>query len=268
MKFLVTPSFTEKLSALAQEGLPAISEIVSFIKAVDKNALAGGKPGLQVRMLDSNMLTLKYGNCRIYASIASDESGEYLLLLDVGIEQAQPAPKADFFATKDPRKNPSFDPNRNMTIDPRRNMMIDPRRNMMIDPNRNMMIDPRRNMMIDPRRNMMIDPNRNMMIDPRRNMMIDPNRNMMIDPRRNRYYGGPYIYDTQLNQVGFVVRANEKVSLLFDPSARFTSFVVRTDSANENIFDIRGGWIEFIVPTPSNVRLRFDTNGGWLGMII
>jgi hypothetical protein len=268
MKFLVTPTFTEKLSSLASDGLPAIAAIVDFIKSVDKSALARGRSDVQVRMLDGSILTLKHGHYRIYASIGGDENEEYLLLLDVGVEQVQPMSKTDFFATKDPRRNPSLDPNRNMTIDPRRNMMIDPRRNMMIDPKRNMMIDPNRNMMIDPRRNMMIDPNRNMMIDPRRNMMIDPNRNMMIDPRRNRYYGGPYLYDTRLNQEGFVVRANEKISLLFDPSARFTGFVVATDSGNENVFEIRGGWVGFLVPTQSGVRLRFGTNGEWVGIVV
>jgi hypothetical protein len=268
MKFLVTPTFTEKLSSLTSDGLPAISAIVDFIKAVDKSALVKGRADVHVRILDGSILTLKHGDYRIYASIAGDENEDCLLLLDIGLEQTQPVAKADFFATRDPRKNPSLDPNRNMMIDPRRNMMIDPNRNMMIDPHRNMMIDPNRNMMIDPHRNMMIDPNRNMMIDPRRNMMIDPNRNMMIDPRRNRYYGGPYLYDTQLNQNGFVVRANEKVSLMFDPSSRFTGFVVETDSGNENVFDLCGSWVGFLVPTQSDVRLRFGTNREWVGIVV
>jgi hypothetical protein len=268
MKFLVTPTFTEKLSSLASDGLPAIAAIVDFVKNTDKTALARGRSDVQVRMLDGSILTLKHGHYRIYASIGGDENEEYLLLLDVGVEQMQPMSKAAFFATKDPRKDSSLNPNINMTIDPRRNMMIDPNRNTLIDPRRNMMIDPNRNMMIDPRRNMMIDPNRNMMIDPRRNMMIDPNRNMMIDPRRNRYYGGPYLYDIHLNQEGFVVRANEKVSLLFDQSARFSGFVVGTDRENENIFDIHGSWIGFLVPTQSDVRLRFGTNGEWIGIIV
>ncbi|MDA3895279.1 MAG: hypothetical protein PF482_03910 [Desulfobacteraceae bacterium] len=120
----------------------------------------------------------------------------------------------------------------------------------------------------DPRRNQMFDPNRNMTIDPRRNMTIDPNRNMTIDPRRNRYYGGPYIYNTQLKQVGFLVRANENVSLIFDMSARFISYIVSTGSGNLNIFDISGAWIGFLVPTQNEVLLHFDAAARWIGIII
>jgi hypothetical protein len=189
MRFIVTPEFSEKVSSLSRDGISAISTIANFISETDRNSLTQGNRGIEVRSLTGDIVVINYSPYRLFASFGSDSEGEYLLLMDVSIEASQVSTIGGFFATKDPRRNQMFDPNRNMTIDPRRNMTIDPNRNMTIDP----------------RRNMTIDPNRNMTIDPRRNMTIDPNRNMTIDPRRNRYYGGPYIYNTQLKQVGFLV---------------------------------------------------------------
>lgn len=268
MRYLVTPEFNNKLSSLAPEGLATISAIVKFIENNDKDSIIAGTSNFDIRSLGEEIYAIKYDNHRVYVSFGTDEKGEYLLLLDVALETTTAKPYQDFFTTKNPRSNRLLDPNSNQLIDPRRNMMVDPRRNMMIDPHRNMLIDPRRNMMIDPRRNMMIDPRRNMMIDPRRNMMIDPRRNMMIDPRRNRYYDGPHVYTTNLEQIGFVVRANESVMLIFDMSARFIEFSVKTEQGNMNIFDTDNNWIGFLVPTERKVYLKFNTNNEWIGLIV
>ena len=236
MRFLVTPTFTQKLGSFSGRDLAEISFVVNVIKVVDRSSLTNRVSGLEVRFLDSSILTIKRGRFRIYASFGSDSDGEYLLLLDIGLEGAERIERTDFFAAKDPRKNPLLDPNKNMTIDPRRNMTI--------------------------------DPNRNMTIDPRRNMTIDPNRNMTIDPRRNRFYGGPYLYGVSLEQEGFVVRADDRVTLIFDTSARFTSFIVFSESGFGNVFDLSSCWIGFLVPTQSDSILRFDTSGQWLGIIV
>lgn len=124
--------------------------------------------------------------------------------------------------------------------------------------------------MYNPRLNSAIDPRRNMTIDPRRNMTIDPNRNMTIDPRRNKFYGGPYLYNLKLEQEGFIVRANDQVSLIFDGSARFKRFIVfcTNGTDNGNVFDFSGHWKEFVVPAQNGVHLRFDTTGQWVGIIV
>ena len=245
MKLLVTPGFTEKLASIPKEGLAEISSIVSFVKEAEKNTLVDGAKGFEVRQLSSEIWSIRAGNYRAYGSIGTDEEGEYFLLLDISVEAVRTSTQSSFFAAKDPRTNPSLNPNQNMAIDPRRNMMIDPRRNMMIDPNRNMLIDPRRN------------------------MMIDPNRNMMIDPRRNRSYGGPFVYDQHLNQEGFVVRANDEVSLVFESQrAKFTGFIVQKDGNGANMFDPTGRWIGFLVSAGDDVLLRFDPAGQWTGLVV
>ena len=220
MRFLVTPTFTQKLGSFSGRDLAEISFVVNVIKVVDRSSLTNRVSGLEVRFLDSSFLTIKRGRFRIYASFGSDSDGEYLLLLDIGLEGAERIERTDFFAAKDPRKNPLLDPNKNMTI------------------------------------------------DPRRNMTIDPNRNMTIDPRRNRFYGGPYLYGVSLEQEGFVVRADDRVTLIFDTSARFTSFIVFSESGFGNVFDLSSCWIGFLVPTQSDSILRFDTSGQWLGIIV
>jgi len=268
MRYLVTPEFNNKLTSLSQEGLSVISSITNFVRSRDKNSILVGSKEHDVRLLGKEIYTIKTNDYRVYVSFGSDQDGEYMLFLDIAVETAKSTSYRQFFAVKNPVSNFLLDPNRNQSIDPRRNMTIDPNRNMMIDPHRNMMIDPRRNMMIDPNRNMMIDPHRNMMIDPRRNMMIDPNRNMMINPRRNTYYGGPYVYTTNLQQIGFLVSSNEKVTLIFDMTARFIGFGVKTEQGNVNLFNTNNEWIGFLVTANDEVRLRFDLHNNWTGIIV
>lgn len=229
MKLLVTPGFTEKLASIPKEGLAAISLIVSFVKEAEKNTLADGAKGFEVRQLSSEIWSIRAGNYRAYGSIGTDEEGEYFLLLDISVEDVGTSTQSSFFAAKDPRTNPSLNPHKNMAIDPRRNMAI----------------------------------------DPRRNMMIDPNRNMMIDPRRNRSYGGPFVYDQRLNQEGFVVRANDEVSLVFESQrAKFTGFIVQNGSNGANMFDPTGRWIGFFVSAGDDVLLKFDPSGQWTGLVV
>ena len=268
MRYIVTPEFSRKLSSLSADGVVAIGSIVKFIEGNDKESFISGGHRIEIRDIGKEIYTIKYEEYRVYTSFGSDEEGEYLLLLDVTVETSKAASHRNYFSVNDPKSNMMLNPNSNMTIDPRRNMMVDPNRNMMIDPHRNMMIDPNRNMMIDPNRNMMIDPLRNMMIDPNRNMMIDPKRNTMIDPRRNKFYGGPYSYSTNLEQTGFLVRANEKVILFFDMAAKFVGFGVESEQGNMNIFDTNRSWIGYLVKTDSDVLLRFDTSNRWLGIVV
>ena len=268
MRFLVAPEFTNKLASLTKEEIHGISKIVNHIKESEKTQIITKNNHFNPRQLTNEIFIFDANEYKIYASFGSDNEGEYVLLLDIAAENNKQVPNKDFFSTNDPRTNPNINPDRNPNIDPRRNMMIDPHRNMMIDPQRNMMIDPRRNMMIDPNRNMMIDPRRNMMIDPRRNMMIDPNRNTLIDPRRNRSYGGPFLYDTKLNQIGFLVRANEQVSLIFNKESIFEGISVSTPQGNRNTFNQHNIYTEFWAPTSTDLLNRFDLNGNWIGVVI
>ena len=262
MRYLVTPSFSEKVIRSNPRVLAAVGGALKIVETSTRDQLVastepllGGNDGIYV---------LRGTGFKFLLSFGTDDEGEYALLVDLIVhsdELLRPLP------SQDPRQNMMIDPNRNMMIDPNRNMMIDPNRNMMIDPNRNMMIDPNRNMMIDPRRNMMIDPNRNMMIDPRRNYSIDPKRNWLINPRRNSVWDGPYLYDLKGDVSGFMVRANEQVALLFDTNADFIGPVIPAGS-NYNLFDDVGNWIGFFISNGGQGYNRFDVSGRWIGYVV
>jgi hypothetical protein len=237
MRYVVTPEFNAKMAQVPSDQRHVISTIITFIQSAQKETIISGASEVEVRVLNDGFFVIKAKNYRVYASIGSDERGEYLLLLDISSEQPEIINPSMFIATKDPTRNHA--------------------------------LDPRRNTMIDPRRNMMIDPRRNMMIDPRRNMMIDPRRNMMIDPRRNQFYGGPYIYNADMEKEGFVVRANDDVSLTFDLSGNYIGFIASAkNEKNENVFDTTGDWLEFLIRVDSDVRLRFDLDGDWIGVMV
>jgi hypothetical protein len=262
MRYLVTPTFSEKLTRSNPRVLAAIGSALKLVERSPRDELAASiEPLLES---SGGIYVLKGAGFQILLTFGTDGEGEYALLVDLIVhvnQSLRPLP------SHDPKQNMAVDPNRNMMIDPRRNMNIDPRRNMMIDPNRNMMIDPRRNMSIDPRRNMMIDPNRNMMIDPRRNYSIDPKRNWLIDPRRNSVWDGPYLYDLRGFISGFLVRANEELALLFDTNADFIGSIIRAEP-NYNVFDDKGNWIGFFASNGSGGYNRFDVSNHWIGYLV
>ncbi|WP_236207693.1 hypothetical protein [Pseudomonas tohonis] len=267
MKFLVSPDFTNKLASLDKQAIHIISEIIQEIRISDKNSLLNNQTNLAIKPLSQDIYLIESGDYKIYGTLGVDEESDYLLLLDIAYEARHAKISDNFISARNPAQNANINPRSNPAVDHQRNLMIDPSRNMMIDPNRNMMIDPRRNMLIDPSRNMMVDPRRNMMIDPNRNMMIDPRRNMMIDPRRNTLYGGPFIYDERLIQTDFIVKANEKIDLIFSKDVKYKGFSVATEGGNKNIFTPQNKYIEFWVPTSQDTYNRFDLRLRWLGIV-
>ncbi|PND26783.1 hypothetical protein [Sinorhizobium sp. M4_45] len=262
MRYLVTPSFSEKVTRSSPRVLAAVGVALKAVETATRDQLvASTEPLLES---DVGIYVLKGSEFQILLSFGTDAEGEYALLVDLIVQGGGPLRP---LPSRDPNQNMMIDPRRNVMIDPNRNMMIDPNRNMMIDPRRNMMIDPRRNMMIDPRRNMMIDPNRNMMIDPRRNYLIDPKRNWLIDPRRNTVWDGPYLFDLRGAVSGFLVRASDKVAILFDEHANFIGPVVPAGD-NYNVFDKAGIWTGFLVPNGVEGFNRFDVSGRWSGFVV
>jgi hypothetical protein len=262
MRYLVTPSFSEKVARSSSQVLPGIGDALKTIETSDRDKLVSSIEAFLEK--DVGIYVLKGPQFQILLSFGADILGEYALLVDLIVDGGLPMRP---LPSRDPRQNMMIDPNRNMKIDPRRNMMIDPNRNMLIDPRRNMMIDPNRNMLIDPRRNMMIDPNRNIMIDPRRNPFIDPQRNWLIDPRRSTAWDGPYLHDLSGAVVGFVVRANDKVALLFDQDAVFVGPVIPAGD-NYNLFDGVGRWTGFLVSNGAQGFNKFDGSGRWNAYVV
>lgn len=97
MRFLVTPTFTEKLASLASDGVSDIANVIELIKSSEKNEIAIGGSGLNVSFLDSNILAIKRKNYRIYASFGADSEGDYILLLDVAVKRDDVDLNSGFF---------------------------------------------------------------------------------------------------------------------------------------------------------------------------
>jgi hypothetical protein len=90
----------------------------------------------------------------------------------------------------------------------------------------------------NPKFNSKVDPNRNREIDPRRNPSLNPKVNGRINPR-NSAFQGYCVYDLHLKQVGFIVPANNKVILCFDPDGNFQQFGVKqNENGSYSIFDM------------------------------
>jgi hypothetical protein len=63
--------------------------------------------------------------------------------------------------------------------------------------------------------------------DPRFNQTINPRFNQTINPKFNSSYAGPYLYDLDLQQLGYVVSAPSNIlNLRFDAAGEWTGIMV------------------------------------------
>jgi hypothetical protein len=102
-----------------------------------------------------------------------------------------------------------------------------------------------------------INPNVATSLNPRVATSRNPNVVSNID--------GLYIWDLNLGQVGFTVRANDRVQLLFDASADFTGVLisVRDDYLNE--YDLNNEWSGYWLHASDNTWLRYTLQNTWHG---
>lgn len=269
MRYFVTKEFNEKIKALNEEQLTELSILLKSVESSDKGKLLS-KMSYNIHSLPNDIYVMRAKNSRMYFSFGEDDDGEYMLLLDFSALSTSYSKSSQVFATKNPRTNMSLNPRSNMSINPRSNMSLNPRSNMSINPRSNMSINPRSNMSINPRSNMSINYRSNMSINPRSNMSLNPRSNMSINPRSNVSFGGPFIYSLDLEQKGFLVRANKKVTLLFDMSSEFIGVGVRHQHTGIILlFDTDNNWTGFLVPTKQEgLYLHFDTDNNWQGQVV
>ena len=268
MRYFVTKEFNEKIRALNVEQLADLSIFLRRIESSEKSTLLSGEPS-NIHSLSNDIFVMRFKNARLFFSFGEDDDGEYVLLLDYNVISLSYGMPGQAFAAKNPRTDMSLNPRSNMSINPRSNMSINPRSNMSINPRSNMSINPRSNMSINPRSNMSINYRSNMSINPRSNMSLNPRSNMSINPKSNVSFGGPFLYSLDLAQKGFFVRANKKVTLLFDMSSEFKGVGVYHDSGIIILFDIDNNWTGFLVPTKQDeLYLHFDTDNNWQGIVV
>ena len=254
MRYLVTPNFSKKIADQSNDTIALISAFIKKIEASDKNdILTQGIDGVFPQLITSDILVFKFKaqNLKIYATFGRYSEGDYLLLLDFTIQRKAPSSyKALSF--KNPRTNNLYNPRLNSTINPHLNSTINPRLNSTINPHLNSTINPRLNSMINYRLN----------------STINPRLNSAINPRLNAAFSGPFIYSQDLNQEGFIVRANADVELIFDNILEFKGLAIRANKNVSVLFNEDNDWIGHLVSANEEVRLRYDQNNDWIGIII
>lgn len=267
MKVLVSPDFNSKVTSLDNAAKHSLSTLVSSAETSSRDDFIQDNSH-NLSLLGGDIYNARIDSSRVYFTLGEDEQGDYLLLLDVSAIQSTPTTSGNsFFTTNNPRSNSSLNPRLNSSINPRLNSAINPRLNSAINPRLNSAINPKLNSAINPRLNSAINPRLNSAINPRLNSAINPRLNSSLNPRLNRSYGGPYLYDTNLNQEAYIVGANN-VELLFDLKGEFIRILVM---ANDNVkveFDTNNDWIGFYVKANDNVWLRYSNDNDWVGLLV
>jgi hypothetical protein len=271
MRYLVAPDFSKKVVGSTPAVLNSVGSFLKLVEQSDRTSLVADKRVSSLYSEASDIFTCKLEEVWILFTFGSDSKGDYALMLDL-ILQTSPtdvasAQRPRLFAKRDPRTDSSVNPLINGQISPRFNGQLNPQLNGQINPRFNGQINPQFNGQINPRFNGQVNPRFNGQINPRFNSALNPAFNSAINPLRNTLMGGPFLYDLELNQKGFVVKANDKVSLVFDMSAQHTQTAV-AHSQGFAVFDQNEDWTEYWVDTRKGLYLRFLSDGEWIGFVV
>jgi len=268
MKVLASPDFNAKIPALNTDTISSLAQFISIAEQSDKNELITKDSNL-ISILEDDIYSAKIDSSRLYFTIGTDEQGDYLLLLDVAVLNAVPHVKnSSFFTPSNPKTNGTFNPNMNSAINPKRNSALNPKMNSALNPKMNSAINPRLNSSLNPKLNSAINPKLNSAINPKLNSAINPKLNSSLNPRLNRSYGGPYLYNMSLDQEAYLVKANNKIEILFDSKGDFSGFLV---SANDRVkieFNKENTWTGYYIKANEKVWLRYSIDNEWQGLLV
>lgn len=267
MRTLASDLLQSKTKILSASAKLALSRIVALFEGNDEQYLLSHHHGFTIRRLPENVMVLQKDGLHLYFTVGKDKSGPYALLLDL-TEETPSTASSSFFAINDPRKRPSLNPKFNTQINPTFNTKLNPKFNTRINPTFNTRLNPTFNTRLNPKFNTRLNPKFNTQINPSFNTRLNPKFNTQINPTFNRAYGGPFLYDAGLSNLGFVVGASSDIGLLFDNSAEWTGFtvVVSTDFTLE--YSLESEWRGFWITTSEPTSLRFDEKGEWDGIVV
>jgi hypothetical protein len=267
MRFLVAPQFTSKLKALSLADTQTVGDFLRAVENAEGQSELLKISNLSIALVADNIYTAKFGSTRLYFTMGKDAGGEYVLLLDVTAQYPETQSRG-LFAAKDPRLTAALNPSLNTAISPIFNSGLNPMFNSSINPTFNTSLNPTFNTSINPIFNTSLNPVFNASINPTFNTSLNPRFNSFINPTLNRAFGGPYLYAVNLKQEGYLVRANDDVSLVFDLAGNHIGELVR---ATDNIrvqFDANNQWNGYVVRANDDVSLRFEVGGTWRGVVV
>lgn len=170
-------------------------------------------------------------------------------------------------SNRNPNINSRINPFLNSTINPTYNSTINPIYNSTINPVYNSTINPVYNSTINPVYNSTVNLIYNSTINPVYNTTLNPNFNFSINPSQNRNFQGLVIFDLSLNETGFIVKANEKVILIFNQNNNLQFTGVINNKQGYNIFNLNNEWVSYLVKA-DNIFLHFNLGNEWIGFVV
>lgn len=267
MKVLISPDFNQKIAAIDKNHIAALAAFISRAEDASLSDLLTSNEF--VSLIQEGVYCAKLENLRVFFTAASNADDEIMVLMDVAsIGSKKTLQAQEFFTSKNPRTNSVFNPRLNSSINPKLNSSINPKLNSSINPKLNSSINPRLNSAINPRLNSSLNYRLNASINPKMNSSINPRVNTSLNPRINRGYGGPYLYNIALEQIGYIVKADEKVDLLYRMDCEFDGLLVLANDKVKIAFDRDSQWIGHFVKANDDVWLRFSLDNEWGGMLI
>lgn len=269
MNVVPTPDFTEKVRALlsSPQTLNHVARLVKAIADTNKDDLLAARSPVKVVQLGEELFVVSSGSVSLFITIGKKGNQEHAVILDV-VDRSRSDNPDSFFAVKDPRRDSLLNPLVNQTINPMVNSVLNPNINPTLNPSTNSLLNPQVNPGINPRINASLNPDINPSINPNVNPSINPLINPALNPKINRTFGGPFLYDLQLHQEGFVVRANDKVLLLFEMSLQFRGIGILNDTNGYTLFNRSNEWVGYLVPDSQGGYLHFNTSNEWKGIAV
>lgn len=265
MRYLVTPDFSQKVVS-TPDSVAVVGEFVRLIEGSSKDEILSDRSVSVVA--DGVLYTYQHNGIKIFFSFGTDDSGEYLLAADIVVFSHTASANLGAKRPRDPSWDGTVNPNLNGKINPNFNGQINPKINGAINPTYNGRINPNFNGQLNPRFNSYLNYKFNSVINPKFNPSIDPQRNWAINPTRNKALPGPFVYDLKAKHEGFVVKANDTVSLVFSMRSEFKQVAVSNGIGGYLIFDLDNAWREYWVRHEADGFLRFNVKSVWIGFVV
>lgn len=270
MRYVVAPPFADKVLKLTAAAMHAVALFLKLVQTAKKEEVEA----LAVPLLidDETIYFYRQDDVRIIFTFAADAEGDYLLILDLIIEKTG-MPGAVGIRPgrmdRDPRSNTALNPNYNTAHNPKYNTTLNPKYNTVLNPKYNTVLNPKYNTVLNPKYNTTLNPKYNTVLNPKYNTTLNPKYNWAIDPTRNPALEVPRLYNLDLEVEGFVVRAGDKVQLVFGSDREFRSYTVKDSRDGFLVFGATDNeWIEYWRPDGGGGLLRFDTDGEWIGIVV
>ncbi len=111
-----------------------------------------------------------------------------------------------------------------------------------------------------------INPIFNHNINPIFNHNINPIFNHNINPLYNPNFDGYYLFDINSNSIGYILRADDDIMLLFNPQNSLQSYCVRNSIDGYLIYN-NGNWTGNLISDGDSGYNYFSKNNEWIGYV-